>query len=152
ELPRIERVAYVPGESALVVRLVRIPTPAGRNLLERGDHAIAVHLHLYRPRVVRPGDEFRNARVRGVRDIDDAPAEMPQVSHVQVPALADLPDGHLEARPLAELAVADDLDVLPGAAGRNGISKGGSGQSEQARERCAARKTNGPHVSPPRTA
>src|SRR5207248_4800410 len=72
ELPRIERIAHVPDEHALVVRLVRIAAPAGRDLPRRGDHSIAVHLHLDGPGVVRPGDEFRDARVRRVGDIDDA--------------------------------------------------------------------------------
>jgi len=146
ELFRIQRVAHVPDQHALVVRLIRIAAPAGRNHLERGDHAIAVHLHLNRPGVVRARDELGQARIRRIGDIDDAPAEMPQMSHVQIPALADLADGHLETRPLIEIAVADDLHVLAGAAGRNGIGKCDGGQGKQGRKRGSTRHTDEPHA------
>ncbi len=120
-LLRVEPVADVPDEHALVVRLAGIAAPLLRHLLQRGDHRVAGEVHLDGPGVGRPRDELDHFRVGGIGHVDDRPAEVPQMAHVQVPAAVLLQDRHLEAGFIAELAIADDLDVLAHATRRDGI-------------------------------
>jgi len=120
ELLRIHRIADIPEQHALVVRLVRVATPDRRLLLQRREHQVVVHFHLDGPGIGRAGHKLDDFGVLRVGDVDNGPAVAPEVAEVQVPAGADVANSDLERATMAvEIAVADGLNVTRLPAGGN---------------------------------
>jgi hypothetical protein len=130
----IEPISDVPDENAFVKGLGRITAPAFRDLFERGYHRVSGDFHLDRPGVVWTWNEFDHFRVGGIRDIDDRPAEMPQMAHIEIPASVRLHDGHLEARTIVEVAIANHTDILANAANGNRIGEDSTRQRRQQKQ------------------
>ena len=88
-----------------------------------------------RPGVGWTWNEFDHLRAGGIRDIDNRPAEMPQMAHIEIPASIRLHDGHLEARTIVEVAIANHTDILANTAPRNGIGENATRQRHQQEQR-----------------
>src|SRR5262249_139186 len=113
ELPGIDRIADVPDEDAFLIWLIRIGAPGKRRLLQRRDHDVVVQRHLDGPGVSWTWDCFDEFRIPRIGDVDDAPAVVPQMPHVEVPTAVDLLDCHLEgALAVVETAISDGLHVV----------------------------------------
>src|SRR5437867_1407787 len=112
ELIPVHRVADVPDESAFFDGPVRYAAPVGLLTQQRRHHDVVVELHLYRVRIIRPFDELYVLRVRRIGHVDNRPAPMPFVTHVEVPAVRHAANRHLEGAAAAiKTAVADRLHV-----------------------------------------
>ena len=88
-----------------------------------------------RPGVGWTWNEFDHLRAGGIRDIDNRPAEMPQMAHIEIPTSVRLHDGHLEARTIVEVAIANHTDILANTATRNRIGENATRQRRQQEER-----------------
>ena len=63
-----------------------VAAPAWCDSLKRRDHLAIGYLHLDRPGIVRArniGDKFRSSRIS---DIEDAPASVPKMRQLEIPA------------------------------------------------------------------
>ena len=88
-----------------------------------------------RPGVGWTWNEFDHLRAGGIGDIDDRPTEMPQMAHIEIPTSVRLHDGHLEARTIVEVAIANHTDILANTATRNGIGENATRQRRQQEQR-----------------
>ena len=111
-LARPPGVGDVPDEKPFGEFLPLGSTPAGSDALEGGDHFSFGHLDLDGPGVCRSGKECHVLRMAWVGDIENGPAPVPEMAHVEVPAAVDLLHCQLEGRPSLEIMVAQYLDVV----------------------------------------
>ncbi len=73
-----------------------------------------------RPGVVRARDELRYLRVCRIGHVKNTPSAAPEVTHVEVPVVVHVPDGHFErAAAPVQTAVPNRLHVARFPAGRN---------------------------------
>src|SRR5262249_20599742 len=85
-------------------------------------------------------------------DVDDLPAFIPEHAEIEIPALANPLDRHLEAGLAVEVAVADRLDILPDAARRNRVGLCGSPHRQRGADRGNLQRLHEPHSPPSRWA
>ena len=112
ETLRLERIRQVPDQHPFVVRGIRVTTPPGRDAFQCGHHLAVGRHHLDRPGVRRAGDEVQHFWICWISDVHNGPTTVPQVAHVEIPAVLDLLDVEFEARTTIQVAVADNLHVL----------------------------------------
>ena len=151
---RVDRIADVPDQHALIVRPFLIEAPPDRRLLQRRHQDIAVRRHLDGPGVGRPGNVLHEGRIFRIGDVDDGPAAVPEMAEIHVPAAVRcLLQRHLEgAAPVLERRVADRRHVAGFEALRDRVGVRGARKSGQRdRERCVeCRVENGaapPHLA-----
>src|ERR1700704_7066 len=136
ELTRVDRIADVPNKNALVVWLVRIGSPSERRLLQPRYHDVVVQRHLDSPGIRGPWDGLYELRILRIGDVHDAPAVMPEMSHIKVPAAVYLLDGHLEgALAAVEAAISDGLHVACLPSRRNGICMAGRRETRRGKRK-----------------
>src|SRR3972149_6697959 len=98
EPARLGRLAHVKDKEPFGKRLTVGTAPAGRDALQRSDHPALGHLNLNCPTVFRSGNEGAELRRSRIRDIEHAPAAMPEVCDIEIPAVVDLLHRQLESR------------------------------------------------------
>src|SRR4029077_15910739 len=115
DLFRIHRIADVPKD--------HIGSVSGLTAVERGNHQVVMDRDLRGDPILRPveGYEFDELRISRVGDVQDAPAKVERMAHIEIPTPADrVVERHLEgAIVTAKGGEADYFDVLTLAAGWN---------------------------------
>src|SRR5262245_31848065 len=104
--------AHVKNEKTFRESLIFITTPARRDPFKPRDHLAISDLNLDRPRILRTGykgNEFRRCRIGNV---ENAPATMPQVRQIEIPAAIHFLHRQLESWLVVEIVVTENLDVM----------------------------------------
>ena len=86
--------------------------PARRDAFEAGDHFTVGDLDLNGPGIFRPGNVSAILRRRRIGDIEYAPAAMPKVGDVEIPAAIFLLQRQLEGRLAVQIMVADGVNIF----------------------------------------
>src|SRR6516225_4812885 len=83
DLFRIHRIANVPKD--------HVGSVSGVSAVERSDHQVVMNRDLRRDPILRPvkWDELDELRIDGIGDIQDAPAKVERMAHVEVPTAVD---------------------------------------------------------------
>src|SRR5262245_3523287 len=103
--------AHVKNEESFRESLIFVATPTRRNAFKSGDHLSFSDLNLDRPRILRTGykgNEFRRSRIG---DVENAPAAMPQVRQIEIPAAIHFLHRQLERWPAVEVVVTENFDI-----------------------------------------
>ena len=98
DLLRLGRLAHVEDEKSFGEWLAVGAAPARRDAFEAGDHFAVGDLDLNRPGIFRPGNERAIFRRRRVGDVEHAPAAMPEVGDIEIPAIIHFLHRQLERR------------------------------------------------------
>src|SRR5262249_32781818 len=83
---RLGWIAHVEDKKSLGKPLSIGAAPAGRNALQSRDHFAVRHLNLNCPGIFRPGNKSTELWFVGVGDFEHAPAAMPKVRDIEIPA------------------------------------------------------------------
>src|SRR5262249_18653407 len=95
--------AHVKNEKTLRESLIFIATPARRDAFKSGDHLAIGHLNLNRPRVLRTGYKGNEFRRCWIGNVENAPATMPQVRQIEIPAAIHFLHRQLESWLVVEI-------------------------------------------------
>ena len=98
DLFRLDGVAHVEDQKPFGKRLAVDAAPSRGDSLQSGDHLAVGDLNLNRPGVLRSGNVGAKLRRRRIGDVEHAPAAVPQVRDVQIPAAIDFLHRQLECR------------------------------------------------------
>src|SRR5688572_27417411 len=98
KLPRLGRRAHIENKKSFSEGSAVDAAPSGSNAFEPRDHLTIGDLDLDRPGILRPGNVSAKLRRRRVGDGEHAPAAMPQMSNVKIPAIVHLLHRQLECR------------------------------------------------------
>jgi hypothetical protein len=117
----IRRIRDVPDEYALAERRLGLSAPVGRDGFQRRRQQVASEGDLERPRAGRPGNEANALWRARVGDIEDRPAAVPEMTHVEEVSVGLDRQRELEPGPPVEAMVGNSLerslgssDPLPG--------------------------------------
>src|SRR5262250_1415086 len=121
----IHWITDVPDKRAFFVGPLRIATPVGLLSLQGCHHEVIMELHLDRIGIVRALDKLYVLWVGRISHVQNRPASMPLVTHVEIPSIRYTANRHFErAATPVEITVTDRLHVtgLPTLWNRIGVS------------------------------
>ena len=104
--------AHVKNEKTFRENLIFIASPARRDAFKPGDHLPISHLNLDRPGILRTGYEGDEFQCRWIGNVEDAPAAMPQVRQIEIPAAIHFLHRQLESGLAVEIVVTENLGVV----------------------------------------
>src|SRR5262245_5380573 len=104
--------AHVKNEKTFRESLIFIATPTRRDTFKSGDHLSLSHLNLDRPRILRTGYEGNEFRRRRIGNVKNAPAAMPQVRQIEIPAAIHFLHRQFESWLAVEIVVSENFDVM----------------------------------------
>src|SRR5688572_17370037 len=85
-LARFAWLAYIENEKSLCEWLTLGAAPAWGDALQPGDHLSIGDLNLNRPGVLGTGNECAKLRRDGISHVENAPAPVPEVGDIEIPA------------------------------------------------------------------
>src|SRR6266404_1721018 len=98
DLFRLGRLAHVEDVKTFSIRLAVGAAPARRYAFEAGDHPALGDLDLNRPGIFRPGNKSAKFGRSRVRDVEHAPAAMPEMGDIKIPPAIHFLHGQFERR------------------------------------------------------
>ena len=109
---RFGRLANVEDEKAFGKGLAVNAAPTRRNAFQRRNHFSFGDLDLDGPSIFRAWNISDELRRRWIRDVENAPAAMPEMREIEIPAAVHLLHRELERRLAIEIVIANQVDVV----------------------------------------